>query len=80
MAIYLAGLMIGNQPGRHLNFILPVHDGLAWLSQIGLFLVLGLLVTPSELWDVALPAALVALALIFIARPLAVLISIKPFF
>ncbi|MDN7132370.1 potassium/proton antiporter [Halomonas sp. MC140] len=80
LAIYLTGLMIGNQPGRHLNFILPVHDGLAWLSQIGLFLVLGLLVTPSELWEVALPASLVALALIFIARPLAVLITIKPFF
>ena len=80
LAIYLTGLMIGNQPGRHLNFILPVHDGLAWLSQIGLFLVLGLLVTPSELWEVALPASLVALALIFIARPLAVLIAIKPFF
>ena len=80
LAIYLTGLMVGNQPGRHLNFILPVHDGLAWLSQIGLFLVLGLLVTPSELWEVALPASLVALALIFIARPLAVLIAIKPFF
>ncbi|GHE19509.1 potassium/proton antiporter [Halomonas urumqiensis] len=80
LAIYLAGLMIGNQPGRHLNFILPVHDGLAWLSQIGLFLVLGLLVTPSEMIDFALPALLVALALIFVARPLAVLISIKPFF
>ncbi|MWJ28594.1 potassium/proton antiporter [Halomonas sp. ZH2S] len=80
LAIYLAGLMIGNQPGRHLNFILPVHDGLAWLSQIGLFLVLGLLVTPSELWEYALPASLVALALIFVARPLAVLITIKPFF
>lgn len=80
LAIYLTGLMIGNQPGRHLNFILPVHDGLAWLSQIGLFLVLGLLVTPSELWDVALPASMVALALIFLARPLAVLLTIKPFF
>lgn len=80
LAIYLTGLMIGNQPGRHLNFILPVHDGLAWLSQIGLFLVLGLLVSPRELWQVAVPAAIVALALIFIARPLAVLITIKPFF
>jgi potassium/hydrogen antiporter len=80
LAIYLAGLMIGNQPGRHLNFILPVHDGLAWLSQIGLFLVLGLLVNPSELLQVALPAAVVALALIFVARPLAVVLCIKPFF
>ncbi len=80
LAIYLTGLMIGNQPGRHLNFILPVHDGLAWLSQIGLFLILGLLVSPSGLLEFALPASIVALALIFIARPLAVLITIKPFF
>nr|WP_163503214.1 potassium/proton antiporter [Halomonas socia] len=80
LAIYLCGLMIGNRPGRHLNFILPVHDGLAWLSQIGLFLVLGLLVTPSDLLEYALPASLVGLALIFVARPLAVLISVKPFF
>lgn len=80
LAIYLTGLMIGNRQGRHLNFILPVHDGLAWLSQIGLFLVLGLLVTPSALLDVILPASVVALALIFIARPLAVVLTLKPFF
>ncbi|WP_163575724.1 potassium/proton antiporter [Halomonas faecis] len=80
LAIYLTGLMIGNQPGRHLNFILPVHDGLAWLSQIGLFLILGLLVSPSELLNYALPATLVAMALILVARPVAVLVSVKPFF
>ncbi|WP_227370617.1 potassium/proton antiporter [Halomonas sp. M20] len=80
LAIYLTGLMIGNQPGRHLNFILPVHDGLAWLSQIGLFLVLGLLVTPSEMVEYGVPGALLALVLIFIARPLAVILVIKPFF
>ncbi|MEX1201166.1 MAG: potassium/proton antiporter [Methylophaga sp.] len=80
LAIYLCGLMIGNKPGRHLTHILPVHDGLAWLSQIGLFLILGLLVTPSEMLTYALPALLIALALIFVARPLAVLISVKPFF
>nr|WP_163501950.1 potassium/proton antiporter [Halomonas socia] len=80
LAIYLAGLMIGNQPGKHLNFILPVNDGLAWLSQIGLFLVLGLLVNPSELLEFALPAALLGLALIFVARPLAVVLTVKPFF
>jgi cell volume regulation protein A len=80
LAIYLCGLLIGNQPGRHLQHILPVHDGLAWLSQIGLFLVLGLLVTPHELLQYALPSLVIALALIFIARPLAVLLTITPFF
>lgn len=80
LAIYLCGLMIGNQPGRHLNFILPVHDGLAWLSQIGLFLILGLLVNPSELLNFAVPALIIALALIFVVRPVAVFLSIKPFF
>ncbi|TDX29164.1 potassium/proton antiporter (CPA1 family) [Modicisalibacter xianhensis] len=80
LAIYLAGLMIGNQPGRHLSFILPVHDGLAWLSQIGLFLVLGMLVTPTEMIDYALPGALLAIVLIFVARPLAVVLAIKPMF
>lgn len=80
LAIYLCGLMIGNRPGRHLKFILPVHDGLAWLSQIGLFLILGLLVNPSELLQYALPASVIALALIFVARPIAVFLSIKPFF
>ncbi len=80
LAIYLAGLMIGNQKGRHLNFILPVHDGLAWLSQIGLFLVLGLLVTPTDLVDYLLPAGMVGLVLIFVARPIAVVVALKPFF
>ena len=80
LAIYLCGLMIGNRPGRHLNFILPVHDGLAWLSQIGLFLILGLLVNPSELIEYALPALVIAFALIFVARPIAVVLSVKPFF
>jgi len=80
LAIYLAGLMIGNQKGRHLNFILPVHDGLAWLSQIGLFLVLGLLVTPTDLVDYLIPAGMVGLVLIFVARPIAVVVALKPFF
>lgn len=80
LAIYLAGLMIGNRPGRHLSFILPVHDGFAWLSQIGLFLVLGLLVTPSKMLHYAVPAVLVSITLILFARPLAVILTVKPFF
>ncbi|REC96193.1 sodium/hydrogen exchanger family protein [Kushneria indalinina DSM 14324] len=80
LAIYLAGVMIGNIRGKHLEFILPVHDGLAWLSQIGLFLTLGLLVTPSEMVDYAWSSVMVAVVLIFVARPLSVLLSLKPFF
>jgi len=80
LAIYLAGLMIGNSRCAHLSHILPVNDGLAWLSQIGLFLILGLLVTPHQMLAIALPATLLALGMIFVARPLAVLICLKPFF
>lgn len=80
LAIYLAGLMIGNSRSAKLQDILPVHDGLAWLSQIGLFLILGLLVTPHEMLQTAVPATLLALGMIFIVRPLAVLLCLKPFF
>ncbi|OOV87082.1 potassium/proton antiporter [Oceanospirillum linum] len=80
IAIYLAGLIIGNSRSTHLQYILPVNDGLAWLSQIGLFLILGLLVTPHQMWAVALPATLLALGMILVARPLAVFLCLKPFF
>ena len=80
LAIYLAGLILGNSRSPQLEHILPVHDGLAWLSQIGLFLILGLLVSPHEMLAIALPATLLALGLIFIARPLAVFLCIAPFF
>ena len=80
LAIYIAGLVLGNTRMHAANNIRRVHDGLAWLSQIVLFLMLGLLVTPSELvstWHVGL---LVAAVLIFVARPLAVWISLLPFY
>ncbi|AEY02177.1 potassium/proton antiporter [Oceanimonas sp. GK1] len=80
LAVYLAGLVLGNSRLRNLESILPVFDGLAWLSQIGLFLVLGLLISPTDMWAMALPASLIALAMIFVARPLAVLASLLPFF
>jgi potassium/hydrogen antiporter len=79
LAIYLTGLVLGNRRVHHLQNILHVQDGMAWLSQIGMFLMLGLLVTPSELLPVAVPAILIALFLIFVARPIAVLISLAPF-
>jgi potassium/hydrogen antiporter len=79
LAVYVVGLVLGNRPLQANLGIQRFHDGVAWLAQIGMFLMLGLLVTPSALVSVALPALVVALALIFIARPLAVFICLLPF-
>jgi cell volume regulation protein A len=79
LAIYIAGIVLGNMPLQASHNILRVHDGLAWLSQITLFLMLGLLITPHALLPIAFPALAIALALIFIARPIAVAVSLLPF-
>jgi cell volume regulation protein A len=79
LAIYVAGFMLGNSRLQSAQNIFRVHDGLAWLSQIVLFLILGLLLTPSQLLHVALPALLIAAALTFIARPIAVGLCLLPF-
>jgi cell volume regulation protein A len=79
LAIYIAGLILGNSRLHSGQNILRVHDGLAWLSQISMFLILGLLVTPSALLPSAPAALLIALLLIFVARPTAVVICLAPF-
>ncbi len=79
LAVYLAGLMLGNQPIRAFASIKRFHDGMAWLAQIGMFLVLGLLATPSRMVDVAVPALITAAVLTFVARPIAVAVSLLPF-
>lgn len=79
LAIYLAGLWLGNSRLACLSSILPVHDGLAWLAQMGLFLILGLLVTPSQMIEYAWPALCIALVMVFFARPLAVWLCLWPF-
>lgn len=79
LAVYLMGYKIGNSRLPQLPHILQVQDGLAWLSQIMMFLILGLLVTPSHLMEHWTLSLSVAVLMIFVARPLAVLVSLIPF-
>ncbi|MET0356915.1 MAG: potassium/proton antiporter [Cellvibrio sp.] len=79
LAVYLAGLMVGNRVTRGLYNIQRFHDGFAWLAQISLFLMLGLLVTPHKLVEYASSALLVGVLLMFVARPLAVWLCLLPF-
>ncbi|EHQ52243.1 sodium/hydrogen exchanger [Ectothiorhodospira sp. PHS-1] len=79
LAIYLAGLVVGNRPMQAAQYVNRFHDGIASLAQIGMFLMLGLLVTPSELMPVAVDALLIAAVLILVARPLAVWLCLLPF-
>ena len=79
LAVYLAGLVIGNRRCHATEHVLRVMDGLAWLAQAGMFLVLGLLVTPTALLDNAWHAVAIAVFLMLVARPLAVVTSLLPF-
>ncbi|RUO22960.1 potassium/proton antiporter [Aliidiomarina minuta] len=79
LAVYLMGYLVGNARLPQVIHILRVHDGLAWLSQIIMFLMLGILMTPAALIEIAVPALILAAILIFVARPLAVFLSLLPF-
>jgi cell volume regulation protein A len=72
LAVYVAGLVVGNEVPRHRRLIRSFHDGLSSVAEIGLFLLLGLLVFPDQVLDRAGQGLLVALVLVFVARPLAV--------
>ena len=79
LAIYLAGLAVGNRRHRATQLIDRFHDGLAWLAQMVMFVMLGLLVTPSDLLPTLIPAVLIAVFMVVVARPLAVVACLLPF-
>ena len=79
LAVYLAGLVVGNRPTRAHNTVGVFLDAVTWLAQIVMFVLLGLLAWPMRLMENILPALAVAGALMFIARPAAVFACLAPF-
>lgn len=79
IAAYLSGLVLGNSQLPHRAATRSFAEGAGWLAQIGLFVMLGLLVDPSELSDAILPAFVVGLVLLLVARPVSVLLCLLPF-
>lgn len=78
LAVYVAGLMLGHGALPYRAGIFRVHDALAWLSQVVMFLLLGLLVFPSELTAVAVPGLVLGLLLAIVARPLVATLCLWP--
>src|SRR3954467_11743589 len=79
LAVYLAGIIIGNRPTRAHNSVVTFLDAATWLAQIVMFVLLGLLVSPQRLMVSVLPAVIVAMMLMLVARPLAVFVCLAPF-
>lgn len=79
LAVYIGGLVIGNAKFVHKRSSMNFFDGLAWLSQILMFLTLGLLVNPHELIPVIIPGLIISFAMILITRPASVFMSLFPF-
>lgn len=79
LAIFIAGVVIGNSRFVYQRSTFLFHDGLAWMGQITMFVMLGLLIEPSTLTDVWFQGLLIALVLIFVARPISVIPVLKLF-
>jgi potassium/hydrogen antiporter len=75
LAVYLVGLAVGSTPSRYRSQLVAFHEGLAYLAQVAMFVVLGLLVFPSDLPPVALPGLVLAVLLMLVIRPAAVWIA-----
>lgn len=78
-AVYVSALVIGNADLPHRNATKSFAEGLAWVAQIGLFVMLGLLASPSDIPEALTTAAVAGLGLLLLARPLAVAVSCLPF-
>ena len=79
LSIYVFGVLLADLKGRFVRTVIPAMDGLAWLFQASMFLLLGLLVMPSEVIKMAIPGLVLALMLMFVIRPLAVWVCLVPF-
>lgn len=79
LAIYIAGLVVGNSKFVHRRSTRNFFDGITWLAQLSMFLTLGLLVNPSELKEVLVPGLVISFVMIFVSRPLSVFVSLAPF-
>jgi potassium/hydrogen antiporter len=79
LAVYVAGMTLGSGTLPHAVGIRRVHDALGWLSQVLMFLLLGLLVFPSRLWQVAVVGLTLALFLVLVARPVVAMLCLAPF-
>ena len=76
LSVYLAGLILGNHNFIHKKSVISFFDGIAWISQISMFIILGLLVFPTRILPVVETGMLIAAILIFVARPLSVFASL----
>lgn len=79
LAVYLAGLIVGNRPTRAHNTVVVFLDAITWLAQIAMFTLLGLLAWPSRLPGTILASLVAAVVLMLVARPAAVFLSLLPF-
>ncbi|MEU6026488.1 potassium/proton antiporter [Streptomyces tauricus] len=79
LAVYLAAMVLGNAKLPHWPATRGFADGLGWIAQIGMFVLLGLLVTPHEMGDDIWPALVIGLVLTMVARPLSVVLALLPF-
>jgi cell volume regulation protein A len=79
LAVYTAAVILGNAKLPHGPAVRGFADGLAWIGQIGMFVVLGLLCTPSQMGSAVIPALVSGAVLVFLARPASVVASLTPF-